>query len=410
MKKLFLQQKSRLMAIADQGIVSGTNFMTGLLITRVCGAETYGEYALYWMIFLFFQGLSNAFIGLPAQVISNQRINKIAYLEFNNQMGLMLMALLLPLLYLGFGIYHLLFQASFGWGYWLFPLVIVLFLKHEMNRKYFYAKDELNKVMLIDSVTYFGFVPTFFILGQANALNLNSIVCSMLCFALVGQSVFQLIKTKNPNLFAFKKLPFHTNWNYAKALITTAILQWFTGNLFLILAGSILGVGAVGIVRILQNVLGVLHVLFLTLENVLPAKAAYLFHHHGKKQVLTYFRKVLLVTGSVYVIILALVYIFGADLLDFLYGNVYRGYGSLLQLFTFVYLFVFLGTLAQIAIKSLHLNHGILKAYIISVGATLALAYPLLSFFQIKGIIIGFGLLQIITLSVYLLTLKKAIL
>ena len=145
MKLNLKNQTHKVLALSDQVLVSGTNFTVGILITRTIGIEDYGRFTLYWMIFLFLHGLCNSFIGLPAQIISNQMPDKSIYLEENNRLGTLLLIIFFILLYPAFFIYDYTTSASFGYGYWLFPLVILLYLKQEMNRKYFYAKLNLKK-------------------------------------------------------------------------------------------------------------------------------------------------------------------------------------------------------------------------------------------------------------------------
>jgi O-antigen/teichoic acid export membrane protein len=95
--------------------------------------------------------------------------------------------------------------------------------------------------------------------------------------------------------------------------------------------------------------------------------------------------------------------------LHFVYGPEYVEYAYLLDLFIWVYALIFIGTIAQLIIKTLNRNHSIFFAYVASVIAALLLAKPLLESFQLSGVIIGFGILQLITLSVYFITIKSAL-
>lgn len=408
MRKLIAKQEKRVFAIGDQLIVSGTNFTIGLLITRYAGVETYGTYALYWMIFLFLHGLSNAFVGIPAQVVSNNQPDKAAYLEQNNRLGTLLSIAFAIIMFIGFMVYDQITKVAFGLGYWFFPIVIALFIKQEMNRKYFYAKEAVKKVAVIDAVAYFMQVPVLIGLIFLGEIDLNTIVLTMAVFALLGQATFFFLKDRSINTdLSLKALPFKPNWRYGRYLITTSVLQWFSGNVFLISAGAIIGTAAVGTIRVLQNIMGVLHVLFLTMENVVPAKASFLLNQHGKSYMVTYLKKVTVVTGAVYGLLLLGLKLFGAEVLTLLYGAEYAVHTDLLDLFIYVYILVFIGTLAQIAIKSMNLNRGIFIAYVVSVIVTFIITKPLLVDFQIKGVIIGFGILQLVTLTVYLITLKR---
>jgi len=409
MKLNLKNQSHKVLALSDQVLVSGTNFIIGILITRLIGIEDYGLFTLYWMIFLFLHGLCNSFIGLPAQIISNQMPDKSVYLEDNNRLGILLLIVFFTLLYPAFFIYDYTTSASFGYGYWLFPFVILVYLKQEMNRKYFYAKLNLKKVIIIDACSYLLQIPSLLILSIYFEMSLNLVLLNLSLFGILGQLIFFIIKDKAEVPFEFKNLPILVNWNYSKHLIITTILQWFSGNILIISAGSILGIASVGIIRVLQNIMGVLHVLFLTLENVIPVKASILLNNHGKKQMFTYFKKVLIVTGALYGLILIVLKFSGRLILTFLYGIEYAKYTHLLDLFIVLYIFVFIGTIAQLIIKTLKLNIGISIAYGLTAIAAFTLSVPLLETFDIKGVIVGLGLFQIITISTYYITIKRSL-
>jgi len=398
---------SKVMALSDQMIVSGTNFVIGILITRLAGIEDYGRYSLYWMIFLFLLGFCNSFIGLPSQIISNQVANKFEYLEENNRLGNLSLTLLLFLLYTGFYIYDSLYSSSFGYGYWIFPMTIVIFLKQEMNRKYFYAKLDLKKVISIDFSAYLLQIPSLLILTQFYDITLDLIITNITLFGIMGQVVFQFLKPRYNSPFRLKKMPYRENWSYSKHLIFTSILQWFSGNILIISAGGIIGLSAVGILRVLQNIMGALHILFLTMENVIPVKASILLNNHGKQHMFNYFKKVFVVAGIVYGIILLVLKVSGEFLLSFLYGESYLEYSGLLDLFIYLYILVFIGTIAQLIIKTLKLNYGISIAYALTVIAAFAISTTLLNTFGIKGVILGLGIFQLITISTYLFIIKR---
>ena len=400
-------QIPKVLALADQMVVSGSNFITAILITRFAGVAEYGKFTLYWMIFLFCHGICLSFIGLPSQVLSNQAKNKTIYLEENNRLSVLLLLCLLIILWLGFYIYNSATNAYFGYGYYLFPVAIVLFLKQELNRKYFYAKLSLKKVITIDICSYLMQIPSLIILSFFLEITLNLVILNLLFFGVCGQILFQILKHRYTEPIRLNKMPILDNWQYSKHLILTTILQWFSGNFLIISAGGIIGVAAVGIIKILQNIMGVLHILFLTLENVVPVKASILLHEHSKKHMFTYFKKVFMVSGVMYGIILIILKYSGELILSLLYGEPYAEYSNLLDSFILVYILIFFGTIAQLMIKTLKLNHGILIAYVLTVIAAFSLSSVLLNTYHLKGVIIGLGIFQIITLSTYILIIKR---
>jgi O-antigen/teichoic acid export membrane protein len=56
-------------ALADQAIVSGTNFLTGVLVARYLGVEEFGRFTLLWMAVLFVNSIQDALISSPMMSI-----------------------------------------------------------------------------------------------------------------------------------------------------------------------------------------------------------------------------------------------------------------------------------------------------------------------------------------------------
>jgi O-antigen/teichoic acid export membrane protein len=59
-------------AIADQGVLSGSNFLTTIVVGRLCGASQLGAYALGVTLLVLLGGLQNSLILSPYTVFSNR--------------------------------------------------------------------------------------------------------------------------------------------------------------------------------------------------------------------------------------------------------------------------------------------------------------------------------------------------
>ena len=64
-QKLARMNPSTQLTLMDQALVSGSNFLTAILITRLAGLEEYGFFALAWMGLLLMSSLQQAFIQAP---------------------------------------------------------------------------------------------------------------------------------------------------------------------------------------------------------------------------------------------------------------------------------------------------------------------------------------------------------
>ena len=86
----------------------------------------------------------------------------------------------------------------------------------------------------------------------------------------------------------------YQHWHFSKWLTASALFQWTTGNFFIIMAGALLGSSAVGALKATQNFMGVVHILIMGLENIVPVRAAHHYHVNGNIALLGYLKRVAL--------------------------------------------------------------------------------------------------------------------
>ncbi len=65
--------KKSYVALFDQALVSGTNFLTGVLLARLCSKEQYGLYVLAFSVILLWDGLRGSLIASPQAVFLHQK-------------------------------------------------------------------------------------------------------------------------------------------------------------------------------------------------------------------------------------------------------------------------------------------------------------------------------------------------
>src|SRR5271154_3962226 len=81
-KGLFLKGQLRRLAgsetwaLADQSVVSATNFLTSVMLARFMGLREFGIFALAWMVVLFANSIQNALIVAPMMSVGPQQEDK----------------------------------------------------------------------------------------------------------------------------------------------------------------------------------------------------------------------------------------------------------------------------------------------------------------------------------------------
>lgn len=199
------------------------------------------------------------------------------------------------------------------------------------------------------------------------------------------------------------------HWTFSKWLTATALLQWFSGNLFIIAAGAILGPVAVGATRMAQNIVGVTHVLFLAMENIIPLRAAKAQSEGGNEMLFKYLWKFTLQMGMVTLTILAFISIFSYQIIEVCYGKSYLQYNGILIGFCLLYVIVFLGYPLRYAIRTMENTKLIFMSFIVSSVFSILCAYPVIKTFGLYGVVAGLMMTQCIGLSIYMWSLRKEV-
>lgn len=381
----------KLFVLLDQAIVSGSNFIMGILIARFLGIEQFGIFGFIYLIYLFGLGLQQAFFVIPLYSLGaglDDFKNK-TYLD-----SLLLLQLLSSVIFAivcVFGIMILPFNFSDE----IVPLsgligaTSFLILVQDFIRRLFLYKRELKKLLVIDLIAYGSQILFLLLVFFTEKLELESclaIVCSSMFLAVV----FGFYKINRPQ-FVKKSIKdsFRTHWVYSKWLLARAILTYSSGNFFIIAAGTILGPVAIGAIKMGQNLHGVINVFFLAIENHVPIVSAKLYKHKGKSALFTYLKNTSLVSIIVCSVFGCTVVVFSNWLISTLYGSEYQVYSYVLIWFAILNLLVCIAMPFRFILRTFEKTKDLFLATLFAAVFGLLFAYPLIHNFQLYGVLIG---------------------
>lgn len=391
-------KRHQLFVLFDQALVSGVNFLIAILLTRFLGLEEFGVFATGWMLVLFFSSVQQAVIVAPMYTLYAKAMDKSSFLGqcFNLQMFFSILSILIA-----FVVVFVVFYFNPVWyreGVLIsLPLVIGVFLMQDYFRRKNFVENNGGLVLLFDIVAY-GLQPVaVFVLYYFEQLSIHNFLLCVLSLMLVVSIVQYLIVARKSINQNTKKL-LKEFWGFSKHLFYTSILQWFSGNYFIVFATGVLGPVAIGVIRIAQNLMGVLHILFQALENLIPIQAAKILIKNGKTPTLSFFRKMTFKTGLVTVGILLLISFFREIIIETVYGKEYLIYDYFIVGFSVIYLFIFLGTIVRFVIRTFEENRIVLENYIITgVFSFLSASFFVVNY-ELNGVLVGLLLVQVVSL------------
>lgn len=380
--------------------------MLGLVLIRLLGLKNYGLFAMLWMGVLFALSLHQAFITKPLMTLAigqpdrEQQNYFHALWKIQLGFGSIILGLLIGIYYTSSFIN---FTADWVAFVPLMGLIAFGYLLQDYIKKTFFITKEYAKPLVIDSLSYGMIFIGLFYLNFTHAISLMNMLLVMavgywIPILLYSKKLFQKnTKVEQPSCsFLIKK-----HYHFSSWLLGTSILQWFSGNFFLIAAASTLGTTAVGAVRMAQNIVGLCHILFLAMENIVPAEAAQLFLQKDLKGLLKYLTNISLKIGSIVFVTLLAMAIAAPILIQLLYGADFITYHYVVWGYCLLYIFVFIGYPLRYFFRTLQVTKPIFIAYTISAVFSMSLAFPLVQHFGIIGLLAGLIISQLLTLIVY---------
>ena len=380
------------LALIDQTMVSGVNFLTGILFARFLGVKEFGYFTLAWMTVLFVNSIQMAMISAPMMSIGPKQTKE----ETDSYYGAVV-AHQLCFSLLSFGLIFLCIKTSdFFFPTWeiknlAWPLALAAFFfqNQDFLRRFFFTTNRLWLAFISDGISYLGQIAILIILFLTTSMNTTKVL-----FTIASTSAFAIIFVS----FPLTKLNWHWenilkvfvyHWNFSKWMTASALLQWTSGNLFIVAAGSILGATAVGAIKAAQNIMGISHILFQGLENIVPVRASFNYTQTGIKGLITYLKKVILWGGIATAIIAFSAGLLPEFWLTLFYGVQYQNFGFILQWYAIIYLLIFVGLPLRAGLRTLETTRPIFMAYVLMTIFTLFTAKDLIFHFGVNGVMFG---------------------
>lgn len=382
----------------DQLVVSGSNFLSGILLSVFIGLDQYGIFAGQWLIVLFVSSLHQSFVTMPLfTLFFRQENNK----EYSNRLtGLQwrLSILTMLLVFAGIQLYRLFTEGSFVFS--LQDLLIAIlsgqFIWHDYTRRLLVVQERPQIAFLLDLVVY-GMQPVLFLTVHLLwEIDLNTTLFILLILLLTGM----IISFKTLNGFGCspgKKL-ISEHWVFGRFLIFSAMLQWFSGNSFLVAGSLLLTPLEFAAIRIGQNLIGVSTVFFQFLENTVPLKLARTLQVSGHNEMRREFLQLMFRNSIPFICFLILLSLLRNWLLQTIYGAETAAFGWIILLLCLLQVFVYTGTFLRFYFRTIENNRRTFIGYVLATAVSTIIAHPIVESYGISGVFAGLFITQLLVL------------
>ena len=258
LRKIFPWAAKGGLAILDQGLFAGTNFVVNILLARWLTPAEYGAFALAYSVFLLLGVFHTAILIEPMLVFGPSRYRE----RFPEYLGILLrghFSLMVPEGLILVGAAFLLgrvYSASIERALLGLALAAPFILLLWLVRQAFYVQ------LRPGGAAAGGFLYLVFLLGFMRALWAGqrlSLVTAFMGMGIVALvvSVFLLLilgpswtaEGGNPSA----KIVFSDHWRYGRWSVATAGISWFPGNIYYVLLPIWVGLEGVGALKALMN-------------------------------------------------------------------------------------------------------------------------------------------------------------
>lgn len=383
------------LAVTDQALFSGANFLVNVLLARQFAAGEYGAYSLAYACFLLFSALHQALLIEPMMIFGSAKYCNC----FPRYLTLLIAchaALLVPTSLLLWVLSQTLGRVYFAPARSAFEgmaLASAFILLFWLIRRVFYVLAKPAWGVLSSLLYLLVLASVVGVLWATQALNPRTAFLAMgLAGLLVSAFLFWRVARLSPP--AGKPLRFAQvvadHWQYGRWSMASALASWFPQNIYYLLLSAWLGLEGAGALRALMNFIMPVTQAVIAL-NMLMIPSLVRDRHsggtHKMNQTMSAFLAVLGVGCTGY---LAALWLFRSNLFQIFYGGRYSEYqGWPLVLAGAIPIGTCIYSVIGNGIRALERPDRMFWAFVASAAAAVAFGIPLTSHFGVSGALLG---------------------
>ncbi|WGR91234.1 oligosaccharide flippase family protein [Bradyrhizobium sp. ISRA435] len=317
------------LALADQAVVSGTSFLTMVVVGRSTSASELGLYSIASSLLVALVTIQDSLISLPYTIQRHRLLGKPA--EHSNsslKLSFLLSALCIVVLVLtARGLSSWNAKAKLVAMIWALAAVAPFALLRAFCRRFAFAHFQMNQALIQDTAV------AAIQLGGLGVLAWTGLLSATTAFAAIGAAsagigVVWLYRARATFAVRGDNLPetMRQSWNLGKWLLANQLIMAAQTNATYWLLASAAGTSATGVYAACMSIALLTNPLIMGLSNVLAPRAALAFKEGGGARLRREVIQESLVLGLVMALFCIVTLFVGEQLMHLLYhGKEYEG-------------------------------------------------------------------------------------
>lgn len=386
--------------LADQVLISAVNLLTMILLARSLGPSAFGVYVLVFTALQFANGLQNALIIQPHNVLAATRRGR-DYAAFTTTSALAQLAFAAAAAGLALAA-----SAVAYWQQWsTAPLLLALspaaaaWQLQEFVRRVMYTELRVTAAFWNNLLSYGGQAVGLAMLWYGGSLSGPR---ALLVIAVTSGAAFALgVYQIRHSLMARPQWQvLRQSWQFGKWLGGAELGYWASSQAYLWLTGGMLGAAAAGMLKAAYTVFGPTRVFSFALRSLLPTWFSRTIHSGGKPALHQQLKRVYLIVVPLLGAYCLLVGLFAEPLLQLMFGDAYVGSSRVLMLYAVVAFMTFLASVVNAALRAQQLTRVVFSAQLLA-SFTLPLGWLCIRGFGVEGAVMGMMLTSLTVNGVF---------
>ncbi len=404
-----LHMRHEFLGLVDQSVVSGTRFLTTVLIGRYCGAGELGTYTLAFSLMLTSVNAQDSLVLGPFSVYGN-RLKGACREAYAG--SVLIQGLLLTLLssFLLAGIAASLFLASMD-----LPLaktlavlaaVIPCILLHQFSRRFAFAELEVSTALVLD--LFLALVQLTGLIGLASVDGLSApVVYGVIGLGSLLPGLGWLwLKRRS---FRCKRSDLanslNRNWRLGRWMLAAQLTSVFSTYLTGWILAFFLGATAVGVYAACASIVCLSNPILLGLNNVFVSRSAIAFANGAQAAVRRDSRKAMLLLVGLTGLLTLVLSAYGRQLLDLLYGADYAEHYQIVTLLAVATLFTAFSLSVTPGLFAMEYSNLAFVGQFIGLLASTSASVILISYWGVIGAawgpVVGNALTAVVTIGAH---------
>jgi O-antigen/teichoic acid export membrane protein len=380
------------LALIDQGLLSGSNFLVGILLARWLSPNDYGAYALGFSIFLFLSGFHNAFFLEPMSVLGPESYPRCLTSYVKKLLGLhFVMAFLLSVLAVAGVLLLRIFTSdpAIRSAMWGVAIAVPLILFQWLCRRAVYLKMAPWLAAVSSAAYCIALVVLLLAFKRSISPFMGFLVQSLAAIPAIFLLLISLQWGISPDRGPSAHDVLREHWRYGRWVVGSAFVYWLSANAYYVIVGALLPMQDLAALRALRNfTLPFAQALTAVTLLVLPW-ASSRFAAEGAQGLQRRTRQLTLLFGSGALVYFCVIWLFGSRVMNFVYAGRYNEFSHLLALATAPLLLIAASVGSEIAVQVMQAPSEVFLAYAISGALTLLVGVAFTHYWGLVGGLVG---------------------